>query len=554
MYGSGSQTRKEVYYLDSRLNSTIMNRIGYDATQLFESVFNPSDRGRIIDYLERYYIGIIDTRYSYVCEVSESVYLGFVSIITAILVIKFITSLCILRYQHPEVSNEYVIISIPCYTESKDAMEKTIGSISESKYPDEKKLLVVICDGMNVGKDNLKSTAEITLDIFDRTLDSYDGEYRYESLGQKTDNTAKVYYGWSTIPYVIIIKKENRGKRDSQLILFNLLKKINYKQTLTMTDIEFGIYEGIQYVIGIDPYKYKLLFTVDADTFVHSDALSNLVYRIKESTVIALCGETMVANRTESLVTSIQVYEYYINHSLNKAFESTFSSVTCLPGCFSLYKIRSDKNNPLIVKEELLKEYSDNNTDTLHKKNLLSLGEDRFFTTLLIKHFPEWKIKFVAEAKCETNVPSSWKVLLSQRRRWINSTVHNLLELLCVNRLCGVCCFSMRFIVFMDLLTTVCLPAMSGYFIYIVYTFITGQGVPLPFIIMTSSVVSIQILVFIIRRDFMYLLWFLLYCTAFPIWTIVIPVYSFINMDDFSWGSTHVVKEVDVLEEIIREQ
>ena len=58
-----------------------------------------------------------------------------------------------------------------------------------------------------------------------------------------------------------------------------------------------------------------------------------------------------------------------------------------------------------------------------------------------------YKMKVCLEAKAFTIAPDDWKVLMSQRRRWINSTVHNLAELLMVEKLCGFCCFSMRFIV-----------------------------------------------------------------------------------------------------------
>lgn len=64
---------------------------------------------------------------------------------------------------------------------------------------------------------------------------------------------------------------------------------------------------------------------------------------------------------------------------------------------------------------------------------------------------------FCPQARCRTVVPDSFKVLLSQRRRWINSTIHNLLELVRVQDLCGTFCFSMQFVVFMDLVGTVVL-------------------------------------------------------------------------------------------------
>lgn len=131
-----------------------------------------------------------------------------------------------------------------------------------------------------------------------------------------------------------------------------------------------------------------------------------------------------------------------------------------------MYRLRSaDKGKPLVISSLIVDDYSDNNLDTLHKKNLLSLGEDRYLTTLILKHFPTYKTKFVQEAKAMTVAPHSWSILLSQRRRWINSTVHNLAELLFLPNLCGALCFSMRWIVLIDLLGTVILPATLVYLV-----------------------------------------------------------------------------------------
>lgn len=119
-------------------------------------------------------------------------------------------------------------------------------------------------------------------------------------------------------------------------------------------------------------------------------------------------------------------------------------------------------------------------------KNLLHLGEDRYLTTLILKHFPTHKTKFVRDAHAYTVAPDDWKVLLSQRkslepdlqfctflsyissgRRWINSTVHNLVELTTIEGLCGCCgFFGMRAIVFIDLLSTVIAPVTVAYVSY----------------------------------------------------------------------------------------
>ena len=147
-----------------------------------------------------------------------------------------------------------------------------------------------------------------------------------------------------------------------------------------------------------------------------------------------------------------------------KAFESLFGSVTCLPGCFTLYRLRTpDTHKPLLISNQIITDYSENRVDTLHMKNLLHLGEDRYLTTLLLKHFPLFKTQFVRDAHAFTVAPDDWKVLLSQRRRWINSTIHNLGELVFLEQLCGFCCFSMRFIVMIDLLSTLIQPVTVAY-------------------------------------------------------------------------------------------
>ena len=145
-----------------------------------------------------------------------------------------------------------------------------------------------------------------------------------------------------------------------------------------------------------------------------------------------------------------------------------FGGVTCLPGCFSMYRIKAPKGDsgywvPVLANPDVVEHYSENVVDTLHKKNLLSLGEDRYLTTLLLKYHPKFKTKYIMRAHAWTIAPDSWAVFLSQRRRWINSTVHNLMELIPLQQLCGFCCFSMRFVVFIDLVSTIIQPITVAY-------------------------------------------------------------------------------------------
>jgi chitin synthase len=150
--------------------------------------------------------------------------------------------------------------------------------------------------------------------------------------------------------------------------------------------------------------------------------------------------------------------------------------------------------------------------DTLHKKNLLHLGEDRYLTTLLLKHFPNMRTKFAAEARCFTVVPDQWSVLLSQRRRWINSTVHNLLELSLLDQLCGFCCFSMRFVVMLDLFATVVQPATILYIVYLIYAVSYSVVIfPILSLVLIACIYGFQVIIFIIKREWQHIAWMIIY-------------------------------------------
>jgi chitin synthase len=326
------------------------------------------------------------------------------------------------------------------------------------------------------------------------------------------------------------------------MILMRFLNRIHYN--LPMTPMELEMYHQVRNIIGVNPTFYEYCLQIDADTVVAPDSATRMVSAFMQDTrLIGVCGETALSNAKSSMVTMIQVYEYYISHNLTKAFESLFGSVTCLPGCFSMYRIRAaETGKPLFVSKEVVEGYSVNRVDTLHTKNLLHLGEDRYLTTLLMKHHSKYKTKYIFRAHAWTIAPESWSVFLSQRRRWINSTVHNLIELMPLQQLCGFCCFSMRFIVFIDLLSTIVQPVLLGYIIYLIYLVSTSSSViPMTAFILLGAIYGLQAIIFIIRRKWEMVGWMIIYILATPVFSFALPLYSFWHMDEFSWGNTRVV-------------
>ncbi|ODV83510.1 glycosyltransferase family 2 protein [[Candida] arabinofermentans NRRL YB-2248] len=462
---------------------------------------------------------------------------------------------------------------VTCYSEDETGIRTTLDSIATTDYPNSHKLIVIICDGLITGAGNEKPTPDICLSLLtDVTPEMDPNAHSYVSLaqGSRRHNMANTYSGFykyddmtvppeqqQKIPVLLVVKcgtkfeqnfpkPGNRGKRDSQIILMSFLQKVTFNDR--MTGLEFSMLKAIWRVTGLMATVYEAVLMVDADTLVYPDSVTHMVAElVKNPDVMGLCGETRISNKTESWVTAIQVFEYYISHHQSKAFESVFGTVTCLPGCFCMYRIKAPKSLnvwvPLLASPDIVEKYSENVLDSLHRKNLLLLGEDRYLSSLMLRTFPRRRQVFVSKAACKTVVPHKFNVLLSQRRRWINSTVHNLIELALVNNLCGTFCFSMRFLIIAELIGTVVLPASITFTIYILLMSMIAVPTPVMPLILMGIIFGLPgLLILVTASSLTYVLWMFIYFLSLPIWNFVLPAYAFWKFDDFSWGDTRLTE------------
>ncbi|KAJ2639054.1 hypothetical protein GGF40_001160 [Coemansia sp. RSA 1286] len=551
-------------FLDENVYDMFDQNPGTDISEMWDNYFadKPEQKAMHIQCLRgAFYVGKVDQRKSARCYAANYLLLAASIALVAVIFFKFVAALQFGTRRDPEPSKNFVICNVPCYTEGEDSLKHTINSLAELKYDDKRKLLFIVCDGMIMGSGNDRPTPRIVLDILGVGSDQEPEALSYIALGEgsKEHNMAKVYSGLyefkgHVVPYLVVVKcgtpqernrPGNRGKRDSQILLMRFFNKVYFD--LPMTPLELEMYHQIKNVIGVSPSLYEFVLMIDADTVVFPDSLARLIGSMNNDIkIIGICGETTLANAKSSWITMMQVYEYFISHHLTKAFESLFGSVSCLPGCFCMYRMRTAENTgtskPLLISNQIIDDYSTNRVETLHEKNLLHLGEDRYLTTLVLKHFPYFKNKFNPSAKCMTNAPDQLSILLSQRRRWINSTVHNLFELVFLPQLCGFCCFSMRFVVFIDLITTIIMPATVVYLAYLIYQ-LTNPDSTTSYIslYLLAGIYGMQALIFILKRQWQHIGWMIVYILAIPLFSFLIPIYSFWHFDDFSWGNTRVV-------------
>ncbi|KAJ1941290.1 hypothetical protein FBU59_003541 [Linderina macrospora] len=86
------------------------------------------------------------------------------------------------------------------------------------------------------------------------------------------------------------------------------------------------------------------------------------------------------------------------------------------------------------------------------------------------------------------------------------------------------------------------MPTTLFYFGYLIYIAVTGMAdVGYISLILIGAIYGVQSIIFILRREWQHVGWMIIYLLAYPLWSFVLPVYSFWHMDDFSWGNTRVV-------------
>ena len=101
----------------------------------------------------------------------------------------------------------------------------------------------------------------------------------------------------------------------------------------------------------------------------------------------------------------------------------------------------------------------------------------------------------------------------------------------------------MKVVVGIDLIATMILPASFCYAVYLLFlVFFEDLPVSTVLLVLYAIIMGVQIVVFVLRSRWDYLWWFFIYFTVgLPVFYLILPVYSFWNMDDFSWGKTRAV-------------
>lgn len=271
-------------------------------------------------------------------------------------------------------SENYVPISIlvPAYNEEEIVVD-CINSLSYLDYSEYE--IIVIDDG---SKDN---TSNVIIESF--KLKKIARPIRNVVECQKEES---IYEGYTfNNKKITLVRKKNGGKADA----------------LNM---------------GINISKYPLFVSLDADSILQRDSLSNIVRPFMEDdTTVAVGGNIKVANQVvldkgkvvkifspKKLLVIFQLIEYYRVFLTTRVWFNKFNRNLIISGAFGLFKKSSVVN------------IGGYDTNTIGEDMELVVKLHSFYR----KNRLEYKIKYSYDAVCWSQVPEKYKDFKGQRRRW----------------------------------------------------------------------------------------------------------------------------------------
>jgi chitin synthase len=174
----------------------------------------------------------------------------------------------------------YTILMVTAYSEGEAGLLGTISSLADTQYSDERKLIIVVCDGLVCGQGESRTTPDIVVSLMEHDYETFgeptDQLYLSVGAGEKAINRAKVYAGYFTprgsthrTPMLCVVKtgvegetgkKGNRGKRDSQMVVAGWLNRVMYNER--MSPLDYDIFGKVKELMGITPDCFELLLMV----------------------------------------------------------------------------------------------------------------------------------------------------------------------------------------------------------------------------------------------------------------------------------------------------
>jgi len=199
-------------------------------------------------------------------------------------------------------------------------------------------------------------------------------------------------------PYEVIVL--NDGSRDETAdIVRKTLGELILPPNASFRLMDFTHNRGKSAVLndGLASALHDLIITVDGDSWVRSDGLTNIVHRLLSdpADTHAIAGAVMVRNSRANLLTKAQEWDYFHGIAAVKRMQGMYHGTLVAQGAFSLYRretLEAVGGWPECVGEDIVVSWA-----------ILERG---------------YRIGYAADALAFTSAPEKFRQFALQRKRW----------------------------------------------------------------------------------------------------------------------------------------
>ena len=153
---------------------------------------------------------------------------------------------------------------------------------------------------------------------------------------------------------------------------------------------------------GLRVARHELIVTIDGDSRLHPDALTDIVERLLSDppNTVAVAGAVLVRNSRVNLITGAQEWDYFHGIAAVKRMQSLYQGTLVAQGAFSIYR-----------KSALIEVGGWPDT----------VGEDIVLTWALLRK--DHRVGYAEDAIVWTNAPTTFRQFARQRQRWARGLI-----------------------------------------------------------------------------------------------------------------------------------
>lgn len=198
---------------------------------------------------------------------------------------------------------------------------------------------------------------------------------------------------------------------------------------------------------------------------------------------------------------------------------------------------------PCCVHPTVLRGIATPQANTMHMQNLLLLGEEKIMPIVLLRSHPGHRLGFEPEAVGYATLPTNFFALQGYATRNLRAAFHTQLEMQRVSWQLGFTYWVLSTTEILDMIFS--MPIIV--YLYGVFGRTAAQY-GMAYLIITCSftgLVVLHILFFLLRRQFRYIFWFVLYCLfSVPLFAIWFPLLAVWQSDDANlWYDVWPIKK-----------